>query len=52
MLSALTRYARSFFTSAPVSQEQALAAKETVEVSFQSASEMRPCRIASSVIDD
>ncbi|POY71972.1 dithiol glutaredoxin [Rhodotorula taiwanensis] len=31
MLSALTRYARSFFTSAPVSQEQALAAKETVE---------------------
>lgn len=33
MLSSLTRYARSFFTSAPISQEQAQAAKDTVEVS-------------------
>ena len=33
MLSPLTRYARSFFTSAPISQEQAQAAKDTVEVS-------------------
>ncbi|KWU45447.1 hypothetical protein RHOSPDRAFT_33068 [Rhodotorula sp. JG-1b] len=31
MLSSLTRYARSLFTSAPISQEQAQAAKETVE---------------------
>ncbi|KAG0664765.1 hypothetical protein C6P46_000902 [Rhodotorula mucilaginosa] len=31
MLSSLTRYARSFFTSAPISQEQAQAAKDTVE---------------------
>ncbi|GAA5955892.1 hypothetical protein JCM8115_004356 [Rhodotorula mucilaginosa] len=31
MLSSLTRYARSFFTSAPVSQEQAQAARDTVE---------------------
>lgn len=33
MISALGRYARSFFSSAPVSQEQTQAAKDTVEVS-------------------
>ncbi|BGP53020.1 hypothetical protein JCM8202_004104 [Rhodotorula sphaerocarpa] len=31
MLGSLTRYARSFFTSAPVSQEQAQAARDTAE---------------------
>ncbi|GAA5980211.1 hypothetical protein JCM10908_001576 [Rhodotorula pacifica] len=31
MLGALSRYARSFFSSAPISQEQAQAAKDTVE---------------------
>lgn len=36
MLGSLTRYARSFFTSAPVSQEQAQAARDTAEVSFRS----------------
>jgi len=32
-MSSLFRYARSFFTSAPVSQEQKQVAKDTVEVS-------------------
>ncbi|GAA5870186.1 hypothetical protein JCM3774_002615 [Rhodotorula dairenensis] len=36
MIGALSRYARSFFSSAPVSQEQTQAAKDTVEALVRS----------------